>query len=717
MKKLVISTLFVMQVFFAFAQTTTGITGKVVDSKTQKPLQNVVATILNTNFTQLTDGTGKFTFSDVPQGNQLLQIKTQGYKDQLLQVVIVKGQVLDMGVVVADEDITQEQQLSLITITENDLGDDNSGSESTSGLLQASRDEFQQSAAFNWGQARFRMRGLDSEYGTTMINGITMNKIYDGRPQFSNWGGLNDATRNQEFTNGSAPSDYTFGGILGTQEINTRASIYRKGSRISVAGTNTNYTGRIMATSATGMRNDGWAYTISASRRFAQNGYFDGTTYNANSLFASVERKISDKNSLNFTAIYGQNRRGKNSPNTKEVTNLEGEKYNSYWGWQGGDKRNSRVKTVEEPLFILSDYWKISKKTNLNLNFAYQFGQIGNSRLDYQGANNPDPTYYRNMPSFFTSQYENDPATVMLNSPSAYLPGGLGGIWEGDTGSSTAPFLTNKQIDWNNLYAVNAASKAIGEGSKYISYEDRTDDRQWTANGVLSSQLADNIVLNAGGNFTKLKSHNFKNLLDLLGGTYFRDVTLYGTGDQQQIDLNNPDRKVVEGDTFGYNYNLFTTSYNGFTQFKFSYKKVDFYVGQTFSHVEYQREGLYKNGYYPTNSYGYGDKVQYNTFGFKGGLTYKITGRQFFTVNGAFMTKAPSLRNVFSNARVNNNITTGITPETVSSVDASYIINAPKLKTRITAYFQKLKIKQKHPSSSQTVLLLIMEKLEEVQPT
>ena len=36
MKKLVISTFFVMQVFFVFAQTGTGITGKVVDSKTQK---------------------------------------------------------------------------------------------------------------------------------------------------------------------------------------------------------------------------------------------------------------------------------------------------------------------------------------------------------------------------------------------------------------------------------------------------------------------------------------------------------------------------------------------------------------------------------------------------------------------------------------------------------------------------------------------------------
>jgi hypothetical protein len=44
------------------------------------------------------------------------------------------------------------------------------------GLLQSSRDAFQQAAAFNWGQARFRIRGLDSENGT-MINGITMNKL------------------------------------------------------------------------------------------------------------------------------------------------------------------------------------------------------------------------------------------------------------------------------------------------------------------------------------------------------------------------------------------------------------------------------------------------------------------------------------------------------------------------------------------------------------
>ena len=46
-----------------------------------------------------------------------------------------------------------------------------------------------------------------------------------------------------------------------------------------------------MGTIASGMQRNGWAYTISASRRFANEGYFEGTTYSANSFFASVEKK------------------------------------------------------------------------------------------------------------------------------------------------------------------------------------------------------------------------------------------------------------------------------------------------------------------------------------------------------------------------------------------------------------------------------------------
>jgi hypothetical protein len=655
----------------------------VVDSKTQKPLQNVVASIENTSFTALTDVTGVFVFKEVPSGSQLLQIKSAGYKDQLLSVEVEAGKVLDLGIIVFEEDVTSEQQLSLVTITENDLGDDNSGSESTSGLLQASRDVYQQAAAFNWGQARFRIRGLDNEYSTTMINGISMNKIYDGRPQWSNWGGLNDATRNQEFTMGSAPSDYTFGGVLGTQEINTRASIYRKGSRVSFSGTNTNYSWRTMGTHASGMNKDGWAFVVSASRRWANEGYFEGTNYAANSLFASIEKKINENHSINFTSIFAQNKRGKSSPNTDEVTRLKGIEYNSYWGWQEGEKRNSRYKEIEEPINMLSHFWKINSKTNLNTNVAYQVGFVGNSRLDFQLANNPDPTYYKNLPSYY------------LNDQSYYVPTyasdnvTITGYTNPAATQAQTSFVNDGQIDWENIYYTNKIVNG-GQKSAYVLYEDRVEDKQWSANSYLNSSIADNIIMNAGVNFKKLKSKNFQKLIDLLGGTYFSDIDPFFSGDASQTDLNNPDRQVYEGDAYGYNYDLNAITFDGFTQFKFNYKKVDFYLGQTFSRSEYQREGNYRNGIYANNSFGKSSKAIFENFGFKGGLTYKITGKQFIDINGVYMTKAPNLRNTFSNARLNNNITPDLTSESIMGTDISYIIKAPKFKARLTGFYNKI---------------------------
>lgn len=690
MKKLVIITFFVMHAFLAFAQNSTSVSGKVLDSKTNKPIQNAVVSVLNTNLSTLSDTNGKFKFQNVLVGNQLIQIKSQGYKDQILPVEIIANKNLEIGNIALDEDQSFELQNSLITITDNDLNDDNSGSESTAGILQSTRDVFQQSAAFNWGQSRFRIRGLDNIYSNTMINGVVMNKPLDGRPQWSNWGGLNDATRNQEFTIGSVASDYNFGGILGTQEINTRASIYRPGSRVSFAGTNTNYSWRMMGTHVSGMNKDGWAYVISAGKRWANEGYFTGTDYNADSFFASVEKKLSDNHSLNFTSIYAKNSRAKNAPLSDELENIMGHKYNSYWGWQDGEKRNSRIKNVEEPIFMLGHYWKINNKNKLNTNVTYQFGSVGNSRLDFQNANNPDPTYYKNLPSYWTSLYGADQGEFSgLPTPNF-----------DEAAISRANFLNNPQLDWNAMYLANSAPILDANGneigrtpivSKFVVYEDRNDDKTWTANSILNSTVNDNIVINAGASYRKLKSNNYQNLIDLLGGTSFQDIDTFGsTNDQKQSDLNNPNRLIQEGEKYGYNYNLNADIIDAFTQIKFNYKKIDFYLAQSFSSSTYQREGLYKNGYYPTNSYGKSNSINFENFGFKGGLTFKITGKHLVTANAVHMSKAPSLRNTFPNARLNNNTVNGIENESISSTDLSYIFRGPRIKARITGYFSRI---------------------------
>ena len=260
-------------------------------------------------------------------------------------------------------------------------------------------------------------------------------------------------------------------------------------------------------------------------------------------------------------------------------------------------------------------------------------------------------------------------------------------------------FLANRQIDWDALYYGNTApiiENGIEVGRKpaeslAILYEDRTDDNQFTANTILGSQLSDNIILNAGATFRKLRSENYQHVLDLLGGTSYYDIDPFLTGDsRKQSDMDNPDRRVVEGDKFGYRYLLHANVVDAFTQFKFTYNKADFYLGQTFSRSEYQREGLYRNGNYANNSKGKSDKAIFENFGFKGGMTYKITGRHLLDFNAAYMTKAPSMRNTFSNARLNNNIVADLQSESIVSADASYIIRAPRLKAKLTGYFSRI---------------------------
>ncbi|TDX13637.1 carboxypeptidase-like regulatory domain-containing protein [Flavobacterium sp. S87F.05.LMB.W.Kidney.N] len=684
MVKKYLTALILMSCTFASAQQQEiTVTGIVIDARTQNPLENVVVTIQNTAVMQLTSKDGKFELHIFPQKEQLLLLRNQGYKDYILKIQSSK-QNINLGILQIEDTYSDEVPAALITLSDNDFSEDNSSSEMTSGLLQSSKDAFMQASAFNWGQARFRIRGLDSEDGTMMLNGMTMNKIYDGRPQWNNWGGLNNVLRNQEFSVGTAASNYTFGGILGTQQITTRASLYRKGTSLTFSGSNTTYTWRAIGTYASGMNSSGWAYAVAAGKRWADEGYFQGTNFNADSFFISVEKKLNNRNSLNFTGFYTPNSRGKNSANTSEVTSLMGEKYNSYWGFQNGEKRNARVKNVEEPLLMLNHYFKIDAKTNLNSSVMYLFGKVGNSSIDYQNADSPDPAYYKKMPSYFSSLYAKDQGQFSGEFTPDYE----------NAVKNTIALLENPQIDWESMYLANQNPTENGyepAKSKYVLYEDRTDDKTFAVNSNLNTQITPNISFDGGFTFRKLKSHNFQYLLDLLGGEYFEDIDPFYKGNLSQSDLQHPDRKVKKGDIYGYNYNLLANTLDVFTQFKFTYNKTEFYLAQSYAISDYQREGLYQNGLYPTSSLGKSDKVNFENFGFKGGFTYKISGKQLLFFNAAHLTRAPSLRNTFSNSRLNNSIVNGIESENISSAEANYVYRSPKLKMRFTAYYTLIK--------------------------
>jgi hypothetical protein len=89
---------------------------------------------------------------------------------------------------------------------------------------------------------------------------------------------------------------------------------------------------------------------------------------------------------------------------------------------------------------------------------------------------------------------------------------------------------------------------------------------------------------------------------------------------------------------------------------------------------------LYKNGIYETISFGKSETVNFENFGFKGGITLKISGKQLLNFNAAHSTKAPTIRNTFPNARLNNSIVDGLQSEAINSLDATYIFVHQNLK-------------------------------------
>ncbi|NAS31195.1 DUF2012 domain-containing protein [Flavobacteriaceae bacterium R38] len=655
--------LFLMTPVFMFSQLKSTLTGIVKDIQTNEVLAGVVVRIEELSIQKKTGIDGSFIFQNLSKGNYTLTLEVPDYNTNKLAIIISDGSEVKLKTIFLERTIAQEQSDNLIALTENDLNDDTDINFS-SGLLQATRDVFLTRAAFDFSQVFFNVRGYDSREGTVMINGVSMNKLFNGRPQWNNWGGLNDVTRNQTYTNGLALSRNDFGGILGTTNINTRASVYRKGLRISTSASNRTYSGRLMATYNSGLQKNGFAYSISASGRRSEEGYIDGTFYDAYSVFTSLEYQFAKKQSVNLTTILASNRRGQSTAITDEVFDLAGSRYNPFWGLQDGKIRNSRSRKIREPIFIFNHFFE-GKKLKLNSSITYQFGQFGRTRLSFFDAPNPDPSNFRNLPSFYINTNGNPSFENALLAR------------EG--------FIENPQLNWDALYQANSSSDLNGE-SVYILQEDRTDDIQLTLNTIANLDISDKVQIDAKLTYRKLTSDNYALINDLLGGSFYNDIDTF-SNTRNDIEGELVKRKE---DRFRYNYLLNSNVFRFFSQVKLNYKRWNAFFTGSFSQTTYQREGQFLNERFIDNSLGESEPVEFSNYSVKGGFEYKITSRHILTANGLYLTRPPTLQNAFINPRENNNIINNISEEKILSTDVNYWLKLPKINARLSAFYTRI---------------------------
>jgi len=340
------------------AQTPT-INGRFIDAITEVPIPQVKVVLENSSNETYSNPDGEFTLrvQDNVFNELILVISRAGYLGKRIAINLNEQGIVELLDIRLNPDASRDLSFqNTISLSDAEVMDDDAYFDNISGILQSTRDTYLNAAAFDFSQTFYRVRGLGSEYATLMINGVEMNKLYDGRPQWNNWGGLNDVQRNQVFTFGVAPSDYDFGNLGGTTNIIMRASSFVKGGRITASGSNRSYNGRVMATYASGEKDNGWYYAFSTGGRYAREGFMEGTPFSSASVYLGLEKVLSTKHTILFNAIYTPTARGKSAPLTEEVFEIKGDRYNPYWGLQDGKIRNSRVRKIGEPIFMLNHF-------------------------------------------------------------------------------------------------------------------------------------------------------------------------------------------------------------------------------------------------------------------------------------------------------------------------------------------------------------------------
>ncbi len=580
----------------------------------------------------------------------------------------------------------EQVEIPTFTLSESDISNDE-GSQDVSGLLQASRDIFVSTAGYTFGPARFRMRGYNSENLTVLMNGVPLNDLQTGRAYWSSWGGLNDATRYKDVQNGIVSSEYAFGGVGGITEIITRPSLFRKQVKFSYSLANRSYRNRMMFTYSTGQMLNGWSFVASGSRRWANEGYVEGTFYDAWAYFIGIEKKINKTHSFSLTVFASPTKRGRSGIAVQEAYDLSGSNYyNPYWGYQDGKKRNARVANYNQPMITLTHYCNISENTKAQGSLSYWFGRGGSTALEWAESGDPRPDYYRNLPNYWKAIGDDSKADFYTN------------LWKNNKAA--------RQINWDNMYFANSkflftvnnvdgiqGNDVTGLRSKYIVEDRRNDKSQLLFNWHIYSVINDVFKVSGGVDLNAYKGRNFNTVNDLLGGQYWLDVDKYADGDPftipsaMQNDLNHPNRLAKVGDVIGHDYTANINTQDAWGETDFSFAKVDLYAGLKLSHTTFWRTGHMKNGLFPDNSFGNSKKNNFFNYAFKAGITYKINGRNYIVANGMYLTRAPYFRNSYISIRTRDFTVDNLKSENIYSGDISYLLRSPAVKARLTLYY------------------------------
>ncbi len=398
----------------------------------------------------------------------------------------------------------------------------------------------------------------------------------------------------------------------------------------------------------------------------------------------------------------------------------KGVRYNNHWGYLNGNKKSERFRDYHKPIFVLSDFWKVSERISMSNKVYYSFGRGGvTNRIPFLGFGDYD--------SSLQVDFEDD-----------WHNNTVGGIF----GPPIFPNYSDTEL------RSSVIMRKVYDNHEWLGYL-----------GILDFQINENWSFAGGLDFRYYKSHRYAEVSDLLGGDYFVPE-LSGLPQDRPTDYAN--QMYRKGDKYDFNSENYIRWGAFFTETKYKKDKWTAFLNLSGVISGYKRKDFYGNkdfiaedGTRFANAIGYGDVLFYNgtnvlvaadninegtssfytsgdtTFvtnpsqnendyaptgtryivgaeqveyddernqtsetpwknipGFtvKGGVGYAINDRHHVFVNLGYLSRTPRFRNVIDISNINQ-FFRDIENENITSFELGYNYNSKKFAASLNAYY------------------------------
>lgn len=570
---------------------------------------------------------------------------------------------------------------SNFTFTESQLGEND---DITSDVIRvnSATNVYASQISWAWSGVWFKYRALDNSYNDIYMNGVQVNNPENGRFSYSTIGGMNDAVRNKDDVGAFEGNNFSFSGLSGSSNYNLRASQMPAGHKVTLSGANRNYTLRGMYSYGTGLTKDGWAFFGTVGYRWANmhTASIKGTFYNSLAFFMAVQKVINEKHSLNLAAWGNPTERATAGASTDEAYWLANDyQYNPYWGYQGGKKRASRIVNNFEPSFLLTWDYKIKENMKLTTSAFLKYAEYKSTKLNYSGTN-PHPDYWKRFPSY---NYD---------------------VWnrEGDYNYDNAAFWTAhenwqdeayRQINFDELYFANTQLNKIGADAIYWIEARHNNHLMTNLASTYDWNIKPGAKFSAGVQILSNRGSHYRTIDDLLGGKFFHNTNTYLVGDYQETsteamyDVNHGYQKLIEGDRYGYDYDLWNQDVRLWTSFSMDRDIVHSFITGKIGGRRMWREGFMRNGLFQENSYGKSGIAHFLDGGMKMGSSINLGKGHAITAGLGYELRAPGASVAFMCPEMNNDYVLNLRNEKVLSAELGYAISNKWFRLNLNGYY------------------------------